>query len=65
MAGYGQYLFYSGTMPGYGALAAYDPAGTTIVVLTNLAYAPDGGSPVTKIFMAALAAVDPAQLPAS
>ena len=63
---YGQYLFYSGTMPGYSAFAAISPdTGTTIVVLTNLDSAPDGASPVGSIFHAIAETVEPVDLPGS
>lgn len=63
IARYGQYLFYSGSMPGYSAFAAVDPkTATTIVILTNLAYAPEGDSPVADIFHVIADAVEPVKV---
>ncbi len=51
IARYGSYLMYSGAVPGYHALVAYDPSKkNTIVVLTNLMWTPTGGAPVARIF---------------
>ncbi len=51
IARYGSYLMYSGAVPGYHALVAYDPSRkNTIVILTNLMWTPDGGAPVARIF---------------
>ena len=51
IARFGPYLMYSGAVPGYHALVAYDPSKkTTIVILTNLMWTPDGGAPVARIF---------------
>lgn len=64
IARYGQYFLYSGGIPGYHSLVAYDPlTRTTVVVLTNLVRAPDGGSTVSSIFNAVVAAVEPLSQP--
>ncbi|MEP7332061.1 MAG: serine hydrolase domain-containing protein [Terracoccus sp.] len=58
IARYGTYLMYSGAVPGYHALVAYDPTmKNTIVVLTNLMWTPTGGAPVARIFAEVKAAL--------
>lgn len=47
------FFLYVGAMPGYNSFVAYSPdQQVTIVILTNLTWNPNGGSPAAEIFSA-------------
>lgn len=51
IATHDDFSLYGGAIPGFNSFVAYSPdQDMTIVILTNLTWTPDGGSPVSDIF---------------
>jgi D-alanyl-D-alanine carboxypeptidase len=50
LASFGSMLGHNGALPGYQSFMGHDPEGdTTLIVLTNLQFAPDGAEPADAI----------------
>lgn len=65
LARFGPYLGHDGTLPGLQSFMGHDPeTDSTVVVATNLTYAPDGRESANAIVMAILAALSPGPPPA-
>ena len=60
LAKFGPYIGHDGTLPGFQSFMGHDPdTDSTIVVVTNLTYAPDGRETANAIVMAIMAALEP------
>ena len=58
LAKFGPYIGHDGTLPGFQSFMGHDPLkDSTVVVVTNLTYAPDGRETANAIVMAIMAAL--------